>query len=361
MAKDYYKVLGVEKAASHDEIKSAYKKLAKKYHPDLNKSPEATEKFKEINEAAAVLGDQQKRQQYDQFGTADFNGQGMGGFDFSQFSGRGFDFDDIFEQFFSGFGMGSGRRRGPSRGHDLIYDLDIELDEAAKGVNKTVSVIKQSTCPACDGTGAATKSGLSKCDECKGAGVTRQTRRTPFGYFSTQTTCKTCQGTGEVIEDPCKECGGEGRIETNKELEIKVPPGVEDGMRLRLSNEGEAGERGASSGDLYVTVHVKPSKLYRRDGDDLHIEVPISFGLAAMGGDIEVPTLDGPERLKIPAGTQPGTVFRLKARGMPNVRGYGTGSLLVHATVKVPEKLTKRQAELLREFEGLASKKKGWF
>ncbi len=360
MAKDYYKTLGVAKNASQEEIKKAYKNLAKKYHPDLNKSPDATEKFKEISEAASVLGDAQKRQQFDQYGSADLNGQGMGGFDYRDFQGQGFNFDDLFENLFSGFG-GGGRRRGPARGHDMLMDIEVSLEEAAKGVTKTVSISRQATCSVCDGTGAASKSGLHACDDCKGSGSQKVTRRTPFGVFASTTTCKTCEGTGEVIEDPCDTCRGEGRVEMTSEIEIKVPPGIEDEMRLRLTGEGEAGERGATAGDLYATVHVRAHKIFVRDGNDLRIEIPISFGIAALGDEIEVPTLDGPETLKIPAGTQPGTVFRLKARGMPNVRGHGTGNLLVTVNIKVPEKLTSRQKELIQELEGESKKKKGWF
>ncbi len=360
MTKDYYKLLGVPKTASHDEIKKAYKTLAKKYHPDLNKSADATEKFKEINEAAAVLGDSQKRQQYDQFGTADAQGQGFGGFDFRDFQSQGFNFDDIFDNLFGG-GFGGARRRGPTRGHDLLYDLDVTLEEVAKGAAHNVNVARQALCEECEGTGAASKSALHTCSECKGSGVQKITRRTPFGMFATTSTCKTCDGTGEVIEDPCRICRGEGRVEKTSELEIKIPAGVEDGMRLRLQGEGEAGERGAHPGDMYVNVHIKPHKIFVRDGNDLHVDIPISFGLAALGGEIEVPTIDGPETLKIPAGTQPGTQFRMKSRGLPSVRGYGTGSLLVKVNIKVPEKLTKKQAELIRELEGELPKKKGWF
>ncbi|HSU72831.1 MAG TPA: molecular chaperone DnaJ [Candidatus Binatia bacterium] len=358
MAKDYYKVLGVEKNASTEDIKKAYKTLAKKYHPDLNKNPEATEKFKEINEAAAILGDAQKRQQYDQFGTSDFNG-GMGGFDFRDF--QGMNVDDLFENLFAGFGFGGARRRGPARGHDLLYDMDITLEEAAQGTTTTIAVTKQSVCEECDGTGAASESAISTCEECKGTGTVKHSRRTPFGYFATTAACRACEGTGEIIDEPCKECRGEGRVETTKDIEVKIPAGVEDGMRLRVADEGEAGERGADSGDLYVLIHVKPHKVFTRQGDDLFIDIPLSFGTAALGGEIEVPTLEGKETLKIPAGTQPGEVFRLKSRGVPNVRGYGTGSLNVKVTVKVPEKLTKRQAELLQEFEGENRKKKGIF
>jgi len=359
MAKDYYKILGVEKSATQEDIKKAYKTLAKKYHPDLNKAPDAGDKFKEINEAAAILGDPQKRQQYDDYGTSDFNGQGFGGFNYRDFQGA--NFDDLFENLFAGFGFGGARKRGPARGHDLIYDLDVTLEDAAKGVAKSIAVTKNATCDQCDGTGAATEEDLRTCGECNGTGAIKQTRRTPFGYFATTTACKACEGTGEVIEDPCKTCGGEGRIEVTKEIEVKIPAGVEDGMRLRLSGEGEAGERGAEPGDLYVMIHVQPHKIFRRDGNDLWIDVPIPFSMAALGGEIEVPTLEEPEKLKIPSGTQPGEVFRLKSRGIPNVRGYGTGSLNVKVTVHVPEKITRRQAELLKEFDAESKKKKGIF
>jgi molecular chaperone DnaJ len=356
MAKDYYATLGVSKDASPEEIKKAYKKLAKKYHPDLNKEAGSEEKFKEISEAAAILGDPKKKEQYDTFGTAD---PGMGGFNYQDFRGAGFNFEDLFEGLFQGGfgGFGGGRRRGPQRGHDLIYELDIDLEEVAKGVKKTVSITKNDICDACDGTGADSKSDLKTCSDCKGHGVQKVTRRTPFGYFSTQTTCKQCEGTGEVIEKPCKKCHAEGKIKKTKQLEIEIPAGVEEGMRLRLRGEGEAGERNAPAGDLYAIIHVNNHKVFKRDGNDLRIEVPISFGLATMGGKIEVPTIDGTEELKIPQGTQPGTEFTIKAEGLPNVRGYGTGDLLVKVQVEVPKKITKKQAELLKEFESYKKKK----
>lgn len=358
MAKDYYKTLGVAKNASQEEIKSAYKKLAKQYHPDLNKAADASDKFKEINEAAAVLGDPQKRQQYDQFGSADPNGSGMGGFDFRDFQNQGFNFDDIFENMFAGFGFGGARRRGPQRGHDLITDVDVTFEDVAKGVTKSVTVNRNAVCSECEGSGAAS-GGSRTCDTCKGSGSVKQTRRTPFGYFATQTACKACDGTGELIEHPCSACDGEGRVEESKELDVKIPAGIEDGMRLRLEGEGEAGERNAPTGDLYVTVHVLPHKVFVRDGNNLRLTLPITFATAALGGELDVPTLDGKETIKIPHGTQPGTEFRLKGHGFPNLRGYGTGSILVHVTIDVPDKLTKRQVEILKEFDGI--KKKGWF
>lgn len=356
MAKDYYKILGVSKNASHDEIKSAYKKLAKQFHPDINKAHDASDKFKEINEAAAVLGDPQKKQQYDQFGSADPNGSGMGGFDFRDFQGGGF--EDLFEGLFSGFGFGGARRQGPQRGHDLVTDVDVTFEEVAKGATKTIHVRKHAVCEDCDGTGAQA-GGLSTCDECKGTGTVKQTRRTPFGYFATQSACKTCDGTGEIIENPCKHCRGEGRVEVTKELDLKVPAGIEDGMRLRLEGEGEAGERNAPTGDLYATVHVLPHKLFVRDGNNLRLTLPITFATAALGGELDVPTLTGTQTIKIPHGTQPNTEFRLKGEGFPNLRGYGTGSILVNVTIEVPDKLSKRQVELLKEFDGI--KKRGLF
>ncbi|MEK6849347.1 MAG: DnaJ C-terminal domain-containing protein, partial [Nanoarchaeota archaeon] len=221
-----------------------------------------------------------------------------------------------------------------------------------------MKVRKHSVCSACDGTGAET-GGLSECDECNGSGTVKVTRRTPFGVFATQGSCKHCNGTGEVIEDPCAHCKGEGRVQETKELEVKIPQGMEDGMRLRLAGEGEAGERNAPTGDLYVTIHVLPHKIFTRDGNDLRITIPISFATAALGGEITVPTFDGDETLKIPHATQPNTEFRIKSRGIPQVRGYGTGSILVTVTIEVPDKLTKRQVELLKEFDG--SKKRGFF
>lgn len=350
MAKDYYKILGVDRDATQEEIKKAYKECAKKYHPDLNKSPEAAEKFKEINEAAAVLGDAEKRRKYDQFGTTDF-GEGFGGFDFSEFTGFGFDFDDIFDRFFSGFGLG---RKRPHRGQDLLYNVEIELEDVVHGARKTIVLKKNEACQACNGAGGVRET----CPSCNGQGLQQQARRTPFGYFSTTLTCKNCGGLGESLVDPCSECHGKGSTSITKEIEIGIPAGIRDGMRLRIAGEGEAGSNGAPSGDLYVQVSIKPHKLFQRKDNDLLISIPISFATAACGGEIIVPTLEGPEELRIPAGTQPGTVFRIKNKGIPHLRGSGKGSMMVHVTVKVPEKLTKRQKELLHEFEEESKKKK---
>lgn len=355
--KDYYDILGVGKDASKEEIKRAYKKLAKKYHPDLNKEQEAADKFKEINEAAAVLGDDKRRQQYDQFGKADFSGMGGPGFNFEDFANFGFDFGEIFESFFGrGFGGGGFRRRHePIRGDNLRFDMEITLEEAAKGTKKTVVIKRHETCPKCGGAGGTD---MRKCPDCGGTGVVKQTSRTPFGIFSTTRTCRRCMGAGETVKNICETCDGHGRVEKSKKLEIEIPAGVEDSMRLRVPGEGEAGEKGGPHGDLYVLVHIQQHKVFRRKGNDILLEAPISFSEAALGTTIEVPTLDGKAKLKIPAGTQPGTVLRMKGKGIPDVHGYGHGSQNVKVAVQVPEKLTKKQKELLKQFDKEAGKKK---
>jgi molecular chaperone DnaJ len=364
--KDYYKILGVNRNATKEEIKKAYKRLAKKYHPDLNKhNPNAAEKFKEINEAAAVLGDDQKRAQYDQFGTAgtQFNG-GFGGFDFRDFMSDigefGFDFDSIFDTFFGrGFGR-RGRRTYRERGSDLRYDLDITLEDAAFGATKHIIIPRLEKCDKCDGTGAESKSDIITCPDCNGSGISRRTQRTPFGIFSTTTSCRKCSGRGEYIKNECTVCDGTGVVKKNRKLEIEIPAGAEDGTNLRIRGEGEVGEKAAEPGDLFIVLHQKPHKLFERHGNDIYIEVSISFATAALGGEIEVPTLKSKAKLKIPAGTQTNTIFRMKDKGIPYLHGSGVGSQLVKVIIQVPEKLTKRQKELLREFEK-EGKKKGFF
>ncbi|MBT3304175.1 molecular chaperone DnaJ [Candidatus Woesearchaeota archaeon] len=348
MTNDYYETLGIEKGASKEEIKKAYKTLAKKYHPDINKESGSEEKFKEINEAAAVLGDDAKREQYDRFGTADNTGQGFGGgFDFG-----GMDFGDIFDQVFSGFGGGfGGRKKQPRRGSDLRYDIEISLEEAAEGMEKEVTIPKLDTCDQCSGTGADEDSQVKTCSECGGSGVTNKQQRTPFGIVNMQTSCRKCHGEGETIEKPCIECHGTGRREVNKKVTIKIPPGVDNGNRLRVHGEGEAGEKGAETGDLYIFITVKEHKQFNREGYDINIEIPIRFGLATLGGEVEVPTLTGEATLKIPAGTQSETVFKMKGKGIPHLNGYGTGSENVKVTVQVPKKLNKKQKKLLEDFE----------
>ena len=359
--KDYYKILGVGKNASKDEIKSAYKKLAKQYHPDLNKSPGAAEKFKEINEAAAVLGDEQKRSQYNQFGAAGEQFQGFSGFDFSDFmsdiGGFGFDFDSIFENFFGG----GGRTRRRQRGSDLRYDLEIELEDAAFGATKTINVPRLEECEKCNGSGAESKSDIVACDECNGRGVSTRTQRTPFGLFSTTTTCRKCRGQGKYIKKDCPECGGRGAVKKTRKIEVKIPEGASDGTNLRIQGEGEIGERGMSAGDLYIVIHVKPHKIFERQGNDVYVKAPVSFATAALGGSIEVPTLKGKATLKIPAGTQSNTVFRMRGQGIPELHGHHVGDENVEVFITVPEKLTKKQKELLEEFEKESGKKKGLF
>ncbi len=353
--KDYYKILGVSKDASKEEIKKAYKRLAKKYHPDLNKDEGATEKFKEINEAASVLGDDQKRQQYDQFGSAAFSGGGAGGFgggfDPSAFSG-GFDINDLFESFLGGsggFGGFGGRRSGPrqSRGSDIRYDLSLTLEQAAEGLEKEIRIRKQVKCPACDGQGGFNP---RTCSSCHGAGSVKQMKRTPFGVFATTSTCPTCGGTGKVFEENCSKCDTVGVVMDQVKIKVKIPAGVEDNMRLRVSGEGDAAPRGGSPGDLYVFIHVKDHDYFVREGADLHIEVPISFVQATLGAEIEVPTLFGKAKLKIPAGTQGGTTFRLRGKGIPIVGRHDHGDELVKVIVDIPKKLSHKQREALEKF-----------
>ncbi|MBW2978716.1 molecular chaperone DnaJ [Candidatus Woesearchaeota archaeon] len=363
MTKDYYEILGVSKEASSEDIKKAYKKLAKKYHPDLNKSSGAADKFKEISEAAAVLGDPQKRQQYDQYGKADF---GPGGFDFRNFSG-GFDFGSIFEELFAGFGgqgfdiFGGNRRRGPKTGRDILYDIEISLEEAALGTKKKIEIDTYVECPACRGTGARKKSDITICPECNGTGTVRHARRTPFGMFATQSTCSKCRGSGEFIQNPCSKCHGKGRIEKEIEFEVKIPAGADNGTRLRVEEKGEAGEKGASNGDLYLNIHVKKHKYFERQGNNINVEVPVPFATAALGGEIEVPTIKGKATIKIPAGTQGGKIFRLREKGIPDLHGYGAGDENIMVQIQVPKKLNKKQRELLKEFDiTVKKKKKGW-
>jgi len=348
--KDYYKTLGVDKNASKDEIKKAYKKLAKKYHPDLNKEADAGEKFKEINEAAAVLGDDKKRQHYDQFGTADFGGgQGFSGFDFRDFgSGFGFDFDDIFDTFFGG--SGGRRRHGPRRGADVEYELEITLEEAASGVKKQINVPRLETCSKCSGSGAKSDIHIKTCEVCQGSGSVTRRQRTPFGIFQSSSVCSRCHGQGKEIEVPCPECGGEGNVQKERKIAIDIPAGVDTGSRLRVAGSGQAGDKGGPSGDLYLYISVQDHDIFQRDGLDIYTEVPISFRDCCLGSQLEVPTLKGKADLKIPAGTKVNTIFRLKSKGIPSLRGFGTGDQLVKVIIEVPKKLSKKQKELLEEF-----------
>ncbi|MFH1590074.1 MAG: molecular chaperone DnaJ [archaeon] len=348
MSKDYYKILGIEKNASKEEIKKAYKKLAKKYHPDLNKDEDATEKFKELNEAAAILGDDEKRQQYDQFGSEAFKGGfNTSGFDFSSFGG---DFGNIFDHlgdiFGSSFGFGG---RGSSRrsGSHLRADIEITLEEAASGVKKKLNITKKDSCDECDGKGGT---GLETCRTCRGAGRVTVSKRTPFGIFQSTGICQNCGGSGEMVMNICSECDGSGLVQKNKTIEVDIPEGVENGSQLRVTGEGEAGYRGTPNGDLYVVVHVKKHAIFERREDDIYLEVPISFVQATLGAKIEIPTLDGKASLRIPEGTQTGTVFKMRGKGIPYLHSYGTGDQLVQVVVETPKNLNNKQEKALKSF-----------
>lgn len=370
MAKrDYYEILGVSRDASETEIKKAYRKLARKYHPDVNPGDkEAEERFKEINEAYEVLSDSQKRARYDQFGHAGVNGQG--GFDpggFESFGDFGdFGFDDIFDAFFGG-GFGRERRNtGPRRGADIRYDLEISLEEAAFGVEKDIQIARMEKCPTCGGSGAKPGTEPVICPVCNGTGKIQRSQTTPFGRFVNVTTCNHCHGEGRIIKEPCPRCNGSGRIRKSRKIHVKVPAGVDTGSRLRISGEGEIGEKGASPGDLYIFIKVRPHKFFTRHGDDIICEIPISFVQAALGDELEVPTLDGKIKLKIPEGTQPGTQFRLKGKGIPHLRGYGRGDQHVKVNVVVPKKLNEKQKKILQEFAEISGEEikqhhKGFF
>jgi len=352
------KILKLEKEIfEHLKIEPG-KKLAKKYHPDINKEEGAESKFKEINEAVSVLADEQKRSQYDQFGTTNFGAggsQGFGGAGFSDFM-RGFDFGSgdfgsIFDMFFGG--RGRGRRSHASRGADLQYDLEISLKEAAFGLEKKIPLNKLDICKDCDGKGGD----LENCNECGGNGVVRKSARTPFGIFQTQTTCSRCRGSGSSVKKKCSKCDGEGRVRVRKTITVTIPPGVDNGNRLRVRGEGIAGESGGGSGDLYVMIYVKPDKVFKRDGDDLYIEIPISFTQAALGDEIEIPTLNGKAKLKIPSGTDSHTLFKMKGKGVSNLDGYGPGDQMVRVEIQVPSKMNKKQRELVKELDKMEKEK----
>lgn len=352
MAKrDYYEVLGLEKGADEQAIKKAYRKLAMQYHPDKNPgNKEAEEKFKEINEAYEVLSDANKRSRYDQFGHAGVGGNGDGGFE--GFSGYG-GFDDIFGDIFDMFGGGfsSGRRRnGPQKGADLKYELSITFEEAAFGVEKDISVSRHESCGTCGGTGA--KAGTSKktCSKCNGSGEVRYAQRTPLGQFVNVKTCDVCHGEGSIIETPCKDCGGTGKVMKDKKIHIKIPAGVDTGSVIPLRGQGEPGIKGGPTGDLYIVLRVKPHEIFQRDGNDVICEMPITFVQAALGDELVVPTLDGKIKYKIPEGTQSGTIFRMKGKGIPSLRGYGRGDHYVKVVVEIPKKLNDKQKELLKRF-----------
>lgn len=361
--RDYYEILGINRDASDDEIKKAYRKLAMKYHPDRNPdNPKAEEHFKEAKEAYEILSDSSKRAAYDRYGHAGVDqqagmagGAGMGGFADA--------FGDIFGDIFGG-GGGRGGRSNVYRGADLRYNLEISLEDAARGAETKIRIPTMEKCEACNGTGAKPGTQPVTCTTCGGHGQVRMQQ----GFFSIQQTCPRCHGSGKMVQSPCPTCQGAGRVKQHKTLVVKIPAGVDEGDRIRLSGEGEDGVNGGPPGDLYVVIQIKPHQVFQRDHDDLHCEMPISFTVAALGGEIDIPTLDGHAKIKIPAETQSGKVFRLRGKGIKNVRSHAHGDLMCHVVVETPVSLTDRQKELLREFEEISSgnadrhnpKAKGW-
>lgn len=350
--RDYYEVLGVSKTASKEEIRKAYRKLSKQYHPDLNKEAGAEEKFKEVTEAFETLSDENKRANYDQFGHADPN-QGFGGFGgFSGGSADGFGFEDIFSTFFGG---GSRRRdpNAPRKGDDLQYSMTIDFMEAVFGKETEIELPREEKCDTCDGTGAKKGTPVNICSHCGGSGQISVTQNTPLGQMVNRRTCPHCQGTGKIIPEKCETCHGSGRVTKRKKIKVTIPAGVDDGQQLRVSGQGEAGINGGPAGDLYIVFRVKDHDRFVREGDDIYLELPLTFPQLALGDEIEVPTVSGTVKLKIPAGTQTGTNFRLRGKGVKNVHGHGVGDQHVIVKAITPKKMTEKQKELLREFASI--------
>ncbi len=344
-SRDYYEVLEVSRTADDGEIKKSYRRLAMRYHPDRNPGDsQAEERFKEISEAYEVLSDPQKRQAYDRFGHAGVQGGGGPGFGAGGFAGGGFGdiFGDLFEQ---AFGRGFGGR-DPGRGADLRYELELSLEEAARGKTVTISIPSSSVCESCGGSGAKAGSSTVECRTCGGRGQVRMVQ----GFFSVTRPCPDCGGSGRIIKEPCPQCNGHGRVRKTRSIEVKIPAGVDTGDRIRLAGEGEAGERGAPSGDLFIEIRVRPHPIFERDGDDLHCVVPVSFTTLALGGELEIPTLTGRARIQVNPGTQSGAVFRLRGKGVQGVRSKLTGDLHCRLQVEIPVHLSARQRELLQEF-----------
>lgn len=356
--RDYYEVLGVSKGASDDEIKKAYRKLAKKYHPDMNPGDkEAEAKFKEVNEAYSILSDKEKRARYDQFGHAGVDpnygaggpGSGFGGFDMGDI-----DLGDIFGSFFGGgfggFGGSGQRRNGPQKGESLRANLTITFEEAAFGCEKEINLNRTEECDACHGSGCEPGTTAETCPDCRGTGVVRVQQRTGGFAFSSTAPCSRCRGTGKIIHSPCKSCGGSGSVKKSKRITVTIPAGIDDGQAISLRGQGNAGKNGGPAGDLIVGVRVKPHPQFRRDGTTVLYEQPVSFFQAAMGAELEIPTIDGKVKYTLPAGTQPGTTFRLRGKGIPELRGRGRGDQYVTVRVQVPTSLNSEQKEALRAF-----------
>lgn len=349
--RDFYDVLGVARGASDDEIKKAYRKLAMKYHPDRNPGDkEAEEQFKNVQKAYDILSDASKRAAYDQYGHAGVDPNMGGGFGGFGGGAAGFDFGDIFSQMFGGAAAG-GSRQANHQGADLQYNIEITLEEAAHGVKKKITIPTHEACDVCQGSGAKPGTSASVCGTCGGSGTVHVRQ----AIFQLQQTCPTCRGTGKQIKDPCIKCHGDGMVKTRKTVEVSIPAGIDDGQRIRLSGEGEPGSHGASAGDLYVVVHVRAHSVFERDGMDLHCELPISFTTAALGGEVEVPTLEGRVKLSIPKETQTGRRMRVRSKGIKSVRSAAVGDLYCHILVETPVNLTDRQKELMQEFEKIAT------
>ena len=366
--RDYYEVLGLSKGASEDEIKKAYRKLAKQYHPDINKAPDAEAKFKEINEAYEVLSDSQKRATYDQFGFAGMDGAGFGGQGFGGFGGMNMDdLGDIFSSFmggmgggFSGFNFGgrSSRRNGPMKGENRYMSMDIDFLDAVHGVTKTININVDKKCEHCDGTGAESKSDIETCPTCRGSGVTMRQSRTPFGVIQQQGVCPDCNGTGKRIKKKCTHCGGTGYKNVREQVEVNIPAGISTGQQVRIQGYGERGENGGPNGDLYIEIRVRSHKYFERDDSDIYIRVPITSVEATLGTKIDVPTPYGDVELTIPAGTQPNSRLRIKGYGIKELRSNNKGDLYVEVEVNIPKKLSKEEKEL---YEKLSEKKESIF
>ncbi len=350
--RDYYEVLGVDKNADDATIKKAYRTLAKKYHPDMNPGDkEAEAKFKEVNEAYDVLSDPDKKAKYDQYGHAAFDPSAGGGAGFGGFGDfGGFDINDIFSSFFGGASGGSTRRNGPVRGDDITVRLTISFEESVFGCKKEVSYNKIQKCADCSGTGAAKGTSPKTCSACGGSGQVRVQQRTPFGIMQTQKTCDTCHGTGKIIENKCPNCRGTGFVRVPKKLEVNIPAGIDDGQQLSLRYQGSDGMNGGNAGDLYIIISVRPHSVFERDGDDLYCEVPITYAEATLGAEIEIPTLEGSMKYTIPEGTQTGTVFTLRNKGVTRVNSKVRGNLYITVVVEVPKNLTSEQKNLLEKF-----------
>ncbi|MGE5604024.1 MAG: molecular chaperone DnaJ [Nitrososphaerales archaeon] len=347
--RDYYEVLGLSRDADENAIKGAYRRLARQYHPDVNKAPDAEERFKEINEAYEVLSDADRRAAYDRYGHAATQGFPGGG---GGFGGAGFpDLNDIFGEFFGGFGgMRSAATRGPARGADLRYDLEITFQEAVFGAEKEIEITRQEPCRVCNGTGAEPGTKPMRCPQCNGTGEVRRAQQTILGQFVSVTTCPRCNGEREIVTSPCSNCRGAKRVRVTRKIVVTIPPGVDDGMRIRLTNEGEPGERGGPAGSLFIVLSVKPHPLFQRQDNDIILELPVNIVQAALGAEIEAPTVDGTEKITVKPGTQHGDVIRLKGKGVPILHTNGRrGDQLISVKVVVPERLNEKQRKLLKE------------